>query len=180
VEPQPDGSLKRVLEPDVAATLHEAQQRLDPDAVTGALIAEAGAPRPEPDHVFAKMLELARFSPDGFVTVPLFAGESVVGDIYCMEPGKSVAGHRHAETEHVLTTIRGYADVRVADKWLILREGESILVPRNAYHGVHNPTTERLIVQQISSPRPWDARFGGPRPPDIRLPADVPGSPPDR
>jgi mannose-6-phosphate isomerase-like protein (cupin superfamily) len=64
----------------------------------------------------------------------------------------------------VLTTIRGGADVRVGDRWVNLREGESILVPNGFYHGIHNPGTERLLVQQISSPKPWDARFGGARP----------------
>jgi hypothetical protein len=35
------------------------------------------------------------------------------------------------------------------------------------YHGIHNASTERVIVQQVSSPKPWDARFGGPRPSDV-------------
>lgn len=168
VEPQPDGSLERVLEPDVAAAFAEAQRSLDPTSVTGALETVREPATPDPDLLFAKMVESARFSPDGFVTMPLFAGESVVGDIYCLEPGKSVAAHRHAETEHVLTTIRGSADVRIGDRWVILREGEAVLVPRRVYHGIHNAATERLIVQQISSPKPWDGRFGGPRPSDVR------------
>ena len=48
VEPQPDGTLLRVLEPEVAAALHEAQLRLDPESVTGSLLVEAAAPRPDP------------------------------------------------------------------------------------------------------------------------------------
>ena len=175
VEPQRDGSLQRILAPDVAAALHEAQLRLDPASVTGSLMTERASPQPEPDVLFAKLLELARFSPDAFVSVPLFAGDSLVGDMYCLEPGKSVAGHRHPESEHVLTAIRGRGDARIGEKWLVLREGESILVPKGIYHGLHNPTTERLIVQQVSSPKPWDARFGGPRPSDVRTPTHDPG-----
>jgi quercetin dioxygenase-like cupin family protein len=127
--------------------------------------------QPEPALLFAKIAERARFSPDGFVCVPLFAGDSVVGDIYCLEPGKSVAAHRHTHTEHVLTTILGRADVRIGDAWVVLRQGESVLAPKGRYHGVHNPTTERLIVQQVSSPKPWDARFGGPRPSEVTVAA---------
>jgi quercetin dioxygenase-like cupin family protein len=172
VEPQPDGSLQRVLAPELAEALHEAQRRLDPASVTDALVSASESPRPEPDLVFANPFELARFSPDGFVSVPLFAGDSVVGDMYCLEPGKSVAGHRHSKTEHVITTIRGSGDIRIGERWVVLREGQSVLVPEGVYHGVHNPTTERLIVQQISSPKPWDARFGGPRPSDLRIAPD--------
>ena len=48
----------------------------------------------------------------------------------------------------------------------------AVLIPKGVYHGVHNPTTDRLVVQQISSPKPWDARFGGPRPSDVARPPD--------
>jgi quercetin dioxygenase-like cupin family protein len=172
VEPQTDGRLERRLAPAVAEALHEAQMRLDPASVTGALVMEPEITAPEPPVAFAKLMERARFSPDGFVSVPLFAGDSMVGDIYCFEPGKAVAGHRHSTTEHVLTTIRGRGDVRVGEQWFVLAEGESVLIPKGVYHGVHNPTTDRLVVQQISSPKPWDARFGGPRPSDVARPPD--------
>ncbi len=167
VEPQADGSLARVLAPDVATALHDAQVRLDPANVTGALEAEPVAPPPELPVSFGKLIELARFSPDGFVCVPVFAGDALVADLYCLEPGKSVAGHRHSGTEHVLTTIQGRGDVRVGERWFILAEGEAVLIPSGVQHGIHNPTTERLVVQQVSSPKPWDARFGGPRPSDV-------------
>lgn len=165
VEPEADGTLRRTLAPDVAASLHAAQVRLDPGAVTGALVVPVGArPPSEPELQFAKSDELARFSPDGFTCVPALTGESLVADLYCLEPGKGVAAHRHSATEHVLIPLRGTPDVRVGESWVTVQVGESILVPPGAYHGINNPTTERVIVQQVSSPKPWDARFGGPRP----------------
>jgi quercetin dioxygenase-like cupin family protein len=168
VVPQADGSLERVLEPLVAMALQDAQLRLDPGNVTGALEGLPPSVEPELPVEFGKLLELARFSPDGFVCVPVLAGEAVAVDLYCFEPGKSVAAHRHHATEHVLTAIQGQGDVRVGDRWFILAEGETVLVPSGVKHGIHNPTTDRLLVQQVSSPKPWDARFGGPRPSDVR------------
>ena len=167
VEPQPDGTLLRVIVPEVAEALREAQLRLSPDAPVIDLAPAAPAAAPEPPLLFAKLAELARFSPDGFVCIPVFAGEALVADVYCFEPGKSVAAHRHADTEHVLTTVSGACDVRVGDTWVILQEGESLLVPAGLYHGIHNASTERALVYQVSSPKPWDARFHGPRPSDI-------------
>ena len=185
VTPQPDGTLERRLVPEVADALRAAQARLEPSDLPGSApppvdleeradeAAATAAPDGEdasavdPDPLFGKLAEAARFSPDGFVSVPVFAGESLVVDLYCLEPGRSVAGHRHHETEHVLTTAQGTADVRVGERWVKLEERESVLVPAGLYHGIHNPATERLVVQQVSSPKPWDARYGGPRPSDI-------------
>ena len=169
VEPQLDGRLERVLAPAVASALHEAQTLLDPAAVTGALLVGPEPSPPETELLFAAASKLARFSPDGFTCIPLFAGDTLVADLYCLEPGKSVAGHRHTRSEHVLATVLGNADVRVGERWVTLREGESILVPKGTYHGIHNPTTERLLVQQVTSPKPWDARFGGARPSEVRI-----------
>jgi quercetin dioxygenase-like cupin family protein len=181
VTPRADGTLERRLVPEVAEALREAQSRLEPDSVPVDLEALAEESMPDtpaadvgngvdtPPILFGKLASQAVFSPDGFVSVPVFAGESLVADLYCFEPGRSIAGHRHDETEHVLTTIQGSADVRVGDQWVTLGERESVLVPAGLYHGIHNPSTERLIVQQVSSPKPWDARFGGPRPSDAAM-----------
>jgi quercetin dioxygenase-like cupin family protein len=174
VEPQADGTLRRVLAGDVAAALLEAQIRLDPPSagdgrdplLAAAPAGPVDAPAAHADPRLASLGDLARFSADGFVCVPVFAGDALVGDLYCFEPGRSLPGHRHADTEHVLTGIRGVGDVRVGSRWVELRERESVLVPAGSYHGIHNASTERLVVQQVSSPKPWDARYGGPRPSD--------------
>ena len=173
VVPQPDGTLARELVPDVAAALREAQLRLSPASPVLDLPPAAGAPVAEPPLQFAKLLEAARFSPDGFVALAALTGETLVSDSYTFEPGKSVAAHRHTTTEHVLITIQGVCDVRVGDTWVILREGESLLVPAGVYHGIHNASTERAVVYQISSPKPWDARFHGPRPMEARPGTDA-------
>ena len=169
VTPGADGLLRRTVVPDVAAALHAAQLRLDPGSARAAPEIRLVAAEPEPDVVLAKADELARFSPDGFVCVTLVAGEEMVADLYCLEPGKSVAGHRHPATEHLLTAIRGSMDVRIGSTWLTLQPGECVLIPRGIYHGIHNATADRLMVQQVTSPKPWDARFGGPRPSDVGL-----------
>ena len=87
--------------------------------------------------------------------------------VYGFEPGAGLTPHRHGETEHVLTALAGAGAVRVGRQTLALGTGESLLVPAGDYHGIHNPGPERLVVQQVSSPKPWDARFAGPHPAGI-------------
>jgi mannose-6-phosphate isomerase-like protein (cupin superfamily) len=64
----------------------------------------------------------------------------------------------------VLTVVDGQAEVLVGDTRHRLHQGESLFVPAGFYYGVHNPGTGRLVIQQVSGPKPWDARFGGPHP----------------
>jgi hypothetical protein len=42
--------------------------------------------------------------------------------------------------------------------------GESLLGPAGAAHGARTPGPGCLVVPQVSSPEPWDARFAGPHP----------------
>lgn len=167
VVPQPDGRLKRVISPDVARALYDAQQTLDPtNALDNSL---SSLPIEEPELVasiygFAKPLQSVRFKPDNFSHQTLIVGENVTVDVYGFEPGGSLPAHRHGHTEHVLTVLSGKGNVRIGDKWINVLEGESVVIPARLYHGIHNYATERLVVQQVSAPKPWDARFAGPYP----------------
>ena len=112
----------------------------------------------------ARPLEQAHFRPDNFSYRVLLAGESLAVELYCFEPGTPPGPHRHEATEHVLTVIAGVATISIGDHTVELRAGETVLVPAGQYHSIDNHHPERLIVQQVSAPKPWDARFGGPHP----------------
>ncbi len=164
VSPQPDGRLKRVLSLPVAAALREAQSVLDPENLPTEPLPEEMPPAREPELQWARPVDIVHYKVDNFSYQTLFAGEHLVVELYGFEPGASIPAHQHEETEHVLTIIQGEGDVRIGGKWIILKQGEIVLVPAGVYHGIHNPGTERLVVQQVSSPKPWDTRFGGPHP----------------
>lgn len=166
VVPEPDGTLRRTLDPDVSDALQQAQRRLD----LGNLPADAPTVEtPFPYGGFAepvpiKPKERAAFRPDNFSYQTLHAGEHLVVELYGFEPGASLPPHRHARTEHVWTVVEGHAHVCVDRSWVELAEGESLVVPAGAYHLLHNRQARRLLVQQVSAEKPWDARFGGPHP----------------
>jgi quercetin dioxygenase-like cupin family protein len=162
--PQPDGRLERVLAGAVAAALREAQAALDPaNLPADPLPVEPPAPA-EPPLQAARPLDRARFKADNFSYQTLIAGDALTVELYCFGPGGALPAHRHAATEHVLTVVAGAALVRIGAGEIALRAGESVLAPAGLYHGIVNETREPLIVQQVSSPKPWDARFAGPHP----------------
>jgi mannose-6-phosphate isomerase-like protein (cupin superfamily) len=163
--PQPDGRLERVLVRPMAAALRAAQAVLDPENLPTEPLAAEPPPSPPASPVeVIRPLERVRFKPDNFSYQTLLAGESLLVELYGLEPGASVSAHRHEATEHVLTVVSGEARVWVGSHWLPLRQGETLLVPAGLHHGIANMGTERLVVQQISGPKPWDARFAGPFP----------------
>lgn len=168
ISPQPDGLLKRTISLPVAAALRKVQAALDPDNVPSEPLPVGEEPAEEPVFQLASLKERARFKVDNFSYQTLFAGEQLVVELYGFEPGASLPAHRHDETEHVWTIVNGVADVRIGSRWFRVGEGDTVLAPARLYHGIHNYGTERLIVQQVSAPKPWDARFSGPHPTTLR------------
>ena len=170
VVPEPDGTLRRLLDPSLADALRSAQRRLDPHNLPDR---EPDVETPFADGGFAapapiRPLERAQFRPDNFSYQTLHAGEHLVVELYGFEPGAGLPPHRHARTEHVWTVIEGTAHVCIDRTWAELGQGELLVVPAGAYHQIHNRAASRLLVQQVSAEKPWDARFGGPHPPDAR------------
>jgi quercetin dioxygenase-like cupin family protein len=164
VVPRPDGMLERILALPVAEALREAQASIDPENLPRAELPAEAPPAEIPEFAVISPLTQARFKADNFSYQTVVAGEFLQVEVYGLQPGAGIPPHRHFATEHVLTVAEGQAEVLIADTRHRLHQGESLLVPAGFYYGVHNPGTGRLVIQQISGPKPWDARFGGPHP----------------
>ena len=161
---RPDGRQERVLARSVAEALRAAQARLDPDNLPTEPLPPAEPPRPRPPLLLARPLERVRFRTENFSYQTLLAGDSQLVELYCFEPRTVLNLHRHDRSEHALTVIAGQALIEIGDERITLRQSETVLVPAGVYHGISNLGAEPLIVQQVSAPKPWDARFDGPFP----------------
>jgi quercetin dioxygenase-like cupin family protein len=164
LSPQPDGRLCRVLDPPAAAALRAAQAMLDPENLPTHPLEVASEPVAEPPLQLVRPRERARFKADNFACDTLLAGESLTVELLCLLPGGELPAHRHKNTEHLLTVIAGRGRFRIGSESVEVGEGESVLAPADLYHGVKNATDEPLLIQQVSAPKPWDARFFGPHP----------------
>jgi quercetin dioxygenase-like cupin family protein len=164
LEPQTDGLLRRFLAHPVATALRAAQATLDPENAPQHGLEPPPPPEREPALQHIRPSERARFKADNFACETLVAGDSLTVELLSLSPGGDVPAHRHRETEHVITVVAGRALIRVGAVSVEVAEGESVIAPAGLYHGVTNVTGERLVVQQVSAPKPWDARFSGPHP----------------
>ena len=161
---QPDGHQQRVLTRPVAEALRAAQARLDPENLPTVPLPPEEPPHAPAPVLVTRPLAQARIRRETFSYQTLLAGDSQVVELYTFEPHARLHPHRHAATEHVLTVLAGRALVEIDEQGVPLGPSETMLVPAGVYHGILNEGPEPLIVQQVSAPKPWDARFGGPYP----------------
>jgi quercetin dioxygenase-like cupin family protein len=161
---RPDGCLERVLFPPAAVALRAAQADLDPEHRPSGPPVPALPTRSALPVRAARLSDHTRFKPDNFSYQTLLSEDSLVVELYGFEPGQSLPEHRHSATEHAFTVLAGTARVQVGEQFVELSPGDSVLAPAEEYHGIENTGTERLLMQQVSSPKPWDARFSGPFP----------------
>lgn len=162
--PGPEGRLERVVARPAAAAIRAAQATLDPKSLPHEALPGEETPRADPPLHIVRPAELARFKTENFSHQTLVAGDSLLIELYAFESGASLTAHRHAATEHALTVMAGQGMFRVGERLIEVHEGDTMLAPAGLYHSICNNSNGRLIVQQVSSPKPWDARFGGPHP----------------
>jgi mannose-6-phosphate isomerase-like protein (cupin superfamily) len=164
LSPQPNGRLDRILARPVALALRRAQGALDPGNIPRGRLEPGPEHPPEAPLQLVRPDERARFKADNFAYETVACADSLTVDLLCLHPGGEVPAHRHEQTEHVLTVVSGRARVRIGSRIVELGEGESVVAPAGIYHAVTNSAEGDLVVQQVSAPKPWDARFAGPHP----------------
>lgn len=164
LSPQTDGGLRRVLALPAARALRAAQAVLDAENVPRDVLPPDSTGAAQPELQVLQPRERVRFKADNFACDTLVAGDSLTVELLSLAPGGEVPAHRHEQTEHLLTVISGRGRIRVGGRQVEVVEGESVLAPAGLYHGVKNATDGALVVQQVSAPKPWDARFSGPHP----------------
>ena len=162
--PRADGSLGRVLHHPTAAALRDAQAKLDPENLPAARLGDAPDPVPALALQLVRPMASARFKADNFACHTLLASDSLTVELLCLGPGGELPRHRHEHTEHLMTVVAGRGSFQIGTESVEVEAGESVLAPARLYHGVRNASGEPLLVQQVSAPKPWDARFSGPHP----------------
>lgn len=125
-----------------------------------------------PQSVLAALFAQARLGGENYSRVPLVAGEHLVADLLGFGEEHQVYTHRHLDAEHLLYVVEGQGEIQIGPQIHLVQAGDVLVVARGAYHRIRNPTVARLLVLQVSSPKPWDARHGGPHPPQVQSPAE--------
>jgi mannose-6-phosphate isomerase-like protein (cupin superfamily) len=142
----------------VAEALRAAQVEFDPTNVPVRPLPASVPSAARGQAPVLKPLERVRFKLDNFSYQVLRAGEQLI-ELPCSESGGLLPVHRHGETEHVWTIFAGRAEAGIASSATEIQSGDTVLIPVGAYRQIVNKSKERLVLQQVSAPKPWEARF---------------------
>ena len=79
-------------------------------------------------------------------------GEHLGASLYELPPGDEMVFHYHVQREELLIVLKGRLNLRTADGWEELPEGEVVAFPRGerGAHGYRNDTDARVRVLMIS------------------------------
>jgi uncharacterized cupin superfamily protein len=81
------------------------------------------------------------------------AGADELGaSVYRLEPGEEMVFHYHVQREELLIVLEGRLNLRTADGWEELPEGEVVAFPRGetGAHGYRNDTDAPVRVHMVS------------------------------
>jgi quercetin dioxygenase-like cupin family protein len=159
VFPGPNGALNRHLLPEGAEALRAAQVEFDPTNIPVQPPPMSVPSAARGQAPILKPLERVRFKSDNFSYQVLRAGEQLLIELLCSESGGLLPVHRHGETEHVWTILAVRAEAETDSSAIEIQSGDMAFIPAGAYHQIANKSKERLLLQQVSAPKPWEARF---------------------
>ncbi|MCS7016762.1 MAG: molybdopterin-binding protein [Gemmatales bacterium] len=114
---------------------------------SGALVSQASA-------TYLRPLEHVRFDPKKMGKVTLFNSPRLFLGLNCFQPGQEHQLHTHAGQDKAYLVLQGQGVFLVPDGEQPMREGDLLIAPAEAPHGIRNTGNQGLIVLVIMAPAP--------------------------
>jgi len=87
---------------------------------------------------------IREFSPESFQKRNLFETERLFSDVYAFEPGQEQSPHSHEDADKIYYVLEGQGTFVVGDEERVVGQGEAVIAPAGAAHGVRNESDDRL------------------------------------
>ncbi len=97
---------------------------------------------------------VAEFSGEKMRKINLFETKNFFCDVYCLEPGQEQKVHAHEKEDKVYYVLDGRGSFVVGDETAELRQGQIVMAPAGAPHGVKNSGDRRLTLLAFMTPNP--------------------------
>ncbi|MEZ4514377.1 MAG: cupin domain-containing protein [Chloroflexota bacterium] len=92
--------------------------------------------------------------PDKFFKTTLFASETLLLGLNCLEPGQVQEPHDHVDQDKFYYVVAGNGRFWLGDERVDAGEGEVVLAPAGVVHGVANEGNGRLTLLVGIAPAP--------------------------
>jgi quercetin dioxygenase-like cupin family protein len=96
----------------------------------------------------------ASFAPEKMQKINLYETPNFFCDVYCLEPGQQQKPHTHDGADKIYYVLQGRGMFLIGEEQRELSQHETVLAPSGAVHGVHNTSTDRLMLLVLMSPNP--------------------------
>jgi len=100
------------------------------------------------------VLAVAEFSDEKMRKINLFETKNFFCDIYCLEPGQEQKVHAHEDEDKIYYVMKGRGSFVVGDETRELPQGQIVMAPAGAPHGVRNAGDQRLTLLVFMTPNP--------------------------
>jgi quercetin dioxygenase-like cupin family protein len=100
------------------------------------------------------LASLLRYDPGKMQKINVFETPRFFFDVYCLEPGQSQKPHRHEGADKVYAVLEGEVRATVGGESGVVREGQAVLAPAGADHGIENTSQARASVLVFMAPHP--------------------------
>jgi quercetin dioxygenase-like cupin family protein len=105
------------------------------------------------DHITHDAAKMAK--------VALAATPRALLDLYCVAPGQAQRAHVHDDQDKIYYVVSGAGRFSLGGDSERLEEGEALVAPAGAEHGLVNDGTEPLLVLVVVTPPPPHAKALG-------------------
>jgi mannose-6-phosphate isomerase-like protein (cupin superfamily) len=86
--------------------------------------------------------------------INLFETKNFFCDVYCLEPGQEQKLHAHEDEDKIYFVLAGRGSFVVGDETRELAQGQIVMAPAGAPHGVKNSGDQRLTLLVFMTPNP--------------------------
>lgn len=101
-----------------------------------------------------QLSRIERFDPDKMTKNAVFSSPHMFYDLYCLNPGQAQKVHAHEGSDKIYLVLRGAPSIQVGDETRTLMEGEAVLAPAGAPHGVRNDAATEAVLLVTMAPLP--------------------------
>lgn len=96
----------------------------------------------------------AEFSDEKMRKINLFETKNFFCDVYCLEPGQEQKVHAHEDEDKIYYVLAGRGSFVVGNETREILQGQIVMAPAGAPHGVKNASDQRLTVLVFMTPNP--------------------------
>jgi quercetin dioxygenase-like cupin family protein len=96
----------------------------------------------------------AEFSDEKMRKINLFETKNFFCDVYCLEPGQEQKVHAHDGEDKIYYVLAGGGSFVVGGETRELSQGQIVMAPAGAPHGVKNSGDQRLTLLVFMTPNP--------------------------